>query len=144
MGQEFFLDPSAGVFDDDIQFPVVVFVFRAHHTFVGVVGGTRTELLDDLSEVLLVNVQYQVVIGVVDGSLHLGIQRTPSHVAPAVEEGGKVARRLGEFHHLRIEPGDEEDIVDEVQQLVGIALDLLGEHGLVLYVVGTVEELGKA
>ena len=92
---------------------------------------------------LLVDVQHQVVIGVIHDRLHVGPQGAPSHIAPAFEEGGDVGLFLGKLHHLRVETGDEEDIVHECQQFVGVPFDLLGKHRLVFHVMRTVEELSE-
>ena len=68
----------------------------------------------------------------------------PSLVAPPVEQHGEVVGLLVELHHVGIETRDEEDVVDELQQLVGVALDVVDEQGLIFWVVVGTQQFGEA
>ena len=47
-------------------------------------------------------------------------------------------------NHIGIQTGDEKDVVDQPQQLVGVFLDFLDEERFILWVVLRLKEFGKA
>ena len=103
----------------------------------------QTEFLDNRTQVLLVDLHKQSVIGVLHHSLHVGLQVAPSHIAPPLKQQGEVTLLIVVFDHLGIEAREEEDIIDECQQFACVLLDLLCEDGLVLFVMLTVVEFCK-
>ena len=61
----------------------------------------------------------------------------------AVEDKGKVDVCLVILQHVGIQAREEQDVVHQLKQRVGVALDFLHEDGLISLIVLSLEKLGK-
>ena len=67
----------------------------------------------------------------------------PSHHALCLEEFGEVDGCGVYLHHLGINPRQQQYVVYELEQHVGVLFYLVDKHGFVAFVVLTLEEFGK-
>ena len=92
---------------------------------LGSIGGY---LVDGVAEFVRIDVHDQLFVGVLHDVTGVRIPVFhPALHALRLEEFGQVAGLADDFHHPCLQTGEVEDIVNEVQQVVGVVEDALAE-----------------
>ena len=104
MLQRLFADADAGIFDDDGQHFVAVFVFGPHRALRRAEGGIGADNLYHLAQVAVVELAHQMVVRILDDVLHFGLgQIAPAQLAPALEHECEVGGLFDKLDHVGIE-----------------------------------------
>ena len=114
----------ARVVDDYHQSAADVVVTGAHHTAEGVLGSVSGDLCYGVTQVLGVDVDDKLLVGALHNVAGGGVTvPVPSLHALRLEGLSEVVGLAAELHHVGLETRQIENVVDEMQQVVGVAQD---------------------
>ena len=107
--------------------------------------GIGQDLLHHHTDIVHVDIDHQFLERRLDDIGYTGFPLVrPYMFAAGGDTRGKVDWLRVDGDHLGIQTGEEEDVVDELQQLRRTRFDLIDKHGLVFCTVFHLEELCEA
>ena len=112
-----------------------------HRTSLSMLHGIGQDLLHYQTDIVHVDIDHQLLERSLDDIRNTWLPLVRPHMFAACgDTGGEVNRLRVDGDHLSVQTGEEENVIDELQQLCRTRLDLVDKHGLVFCTVLHLEE----